>query len=148
MIENLIKAGAMDCFGANRQQLMCAYDQILANVHKERKNTMTGQMSLFDMPGTEDSKPLTYKIILPDLPEYPKEELLGYEKEVLGIYLSGHPIEEYQELWKKKITNTTEDFKTTEVSLEGEMRRCPSGHRPKMRIPISSMAVKKLLSAE
>ena len=120
VIENLIKAGAMDCFGANRQQLMCAYDQILANVHKERKNTMTGQMSLFDMPGTEDSKPLTYKIILPDLPEYPKEELLGYEKEVLGIYLSGHPIEEYQELWKKKITNTTEDFKTTEVGLEGE----------------------------
>jgi DNA polymerase-3 subunit alpha len=120
VIENLIKAGAMDCFGANRHQLMCSYDQIVDSVHKERKKTMAGQMNLFDMMSDAGGPKLEFQFKLADCAEYPKEELLALEKEVLGIYLSGHPIEEYKDLWKKKITHTTEDFKTSEVGLENE----------------------------
>lgn len=120
VIENLIKAGAMDCLCKNRKEMMIVYDSVLNDVHKERKTNITGQLNLFDMmnvDGVKVEKPVSKRI---DVADYTKEEILNFEKEVLGIYLSGHPIEEYEELWKKNITNTTEDFKTTETSLESD----------------------------
>jgi DNA polymerase-3 subunit alpha len=107
-VENFIKAGAFDCFDGTRKQLMTVYGQIMDQLHTSGKNAMAGQMSLFDL-ATEDVKK-QYEIPLPDVGEFPRELLLEFEKEVLGIYVSGHPLEEYAAMWKRKITNTTADF--------------------------------------
>ena len=107
-VENFIKAGAMDSLGGTRKQFMSVYVQIMDEVNRDKKNNMAGQMSLFDIVSEEDKK--NYAVKLPDVGEYSKEMRLGFEKEVLGIYISGHPLEEYQELWKRTISNTTADF--------------------------------------
>ena len=107
-IENFIKAGALDSLGGTRKQCMSVYVQILDHITKDKKNNMAGQMSLFDI-ATEDSKE-EFDIRMPDVGEYPKEMMLAFEKEVLGIYVSGHPLEEYQQLLDRYITNRTTDF--------------------------------------
>ena len=107
-IENLIKAGALDSLGGTRKQFMSVYAQMLDRVTRDKKNNLAGQMSLFDI--VDDSRKAEFDFHMPDLEEYPKEMLLGFEKEVLGFYLSGHPLEEYQELWRKYVTNNTNDF--------------------------------------
>lgn len=111
-LENFIKSGAFDSLGGTRKQFMIIYVQILDQVNQERKYSMTGQMSLFDM--VDDDQKAEFDIPLPDVGEYEKENLLSFEKEVLGIYLSGHPMEEYEEKWKKSITRTTLDFQLDE----------------------------------
>ena len=111
-LENFIKSGAFDSLGGTRKQFMVIYVQILDQVNQERKYSMTGQMSLFDM--VDDDQKAEFDIPLPDVGEYEKENLLSFEKEVLGIYLSGHPMEEYEEKWKKSITRTTLDFQLDE----------------------------------
>ena len=111
-LENFIKSGAFDSLGGTRKQFMVIYVQILDQVNQERKYSMTGQMSLFDM--VDDDQKAEFDIPLPDVGEYEKENLLSFEKEVLGIYLSGHPMEEYEEKWKKNITRTTLDFQLDE----------------------------------
>lgn len=108
VIENLIKAGAMDGLGGNRKQFMSIYAQILDKIISERKHSMAGQMTLFDIVSDEQKE--EFDIRLPNVPDYGKEMRLAFEKEVLGIYISGHPLEEYESLWKKNITNTTADF--------------------------------------
>lgn len=107
-IENLIKSGALDVLGGTRKQFMSIYVQIVDHVAQEKKYSMAGQMTLFDMAG-EDQKE-EFQIKLPDVGEYSRENLLAFEKEVLGIYISGHPLEEYGEKWKKNISATTADF--------------------------------------
>lgn len=107
-IENFIKAGAFDSLPGTRKQFMSAYVQIMDHIVHDRKNNMAGQMSLFDI--VDESQKEEFEVKLPDVGEYPKEMLLAFEKEVLGIYISGHPLEEQEELWKKGITNTTADF--------------------------------------
>ena len=107
-LENFIKAGAFDGLGGNRRQLMQVYAQILEAVTQEKKASMSGQMSLFDMMGEEEKK--TYEIALPAIEEFEKEQLLSFEKEVVGIYISGHPLEEYEEQWRKNISAVTTDF--------------------------------------
>ena len=77
-------------------------------LHTTGRNSMAGQMTLFDFAGEEDKK--QYEVPLPNVGEFPRELLLEFEKEVLGIYVSGHPLEEYIAMWKKRITNTTADF--------------------------------------
>ncbi|SCY75106.1 DNA polymerase-3 subunit alpha [Lachnospiraceae bacterium XBB2008] len=118
VVENLIKAGALDSFEANRRQMLMIYDGLMDSVHKDRKKNAAGQMTLFDTMGGNDPKLLGIK--LPPVPEMPKEELLQYEKEVLGVYISGHPIQEYQDLWETHKTNTTADFKVRTVTAEDE----------------------------
>ncbi len=107
-IENLIKAGALDVLGGTRKQFMSIYVQIVDHVAQEKKYSMAGQMTLFDMAGEEQKE--EFQIKLPDVGEYSRENLLAFEKEVLGIYISGHPLEEYEEKWKKNISATTADF--------------------------------------
>lgn len=107
-IENFIKAGVFDSFGGTRKQYMTVYVSVMDNIHQNKKNNMAGQMSLFDF-ATEEEKE-DYDVKMPDVGEYDKENLLTFEKEVLGIYVSGHPMEEYEDIWRKKITNTTSDF--------------------------------------
>ena len=111
-IENLIKAGALDTLGGPRKQFMSIYVQIVDHVTQEKKNSMVGQMTLFDLV-SEDQKE-EFQIRMPDVGEYSKETLLAFEKEVLGIYVSGHPLEAYEEKWKKSISATTADFQLDE----------------------------------
>ena len=112
VIENLIKAGALDCLGGTRKQFMSIYIQIVERVAQEKKYSMTGQMTLFDFVDDEQKK--DFEIRLPDVGEYAKETKLAFEKEVLGVYISGHPLEEYEEKWKKSITASTMDFQPDE----------------------------------
>ena len=111
-IESFIKSGAFDSLSGTRKQLMIIYVQILDQVNQERKYSMAGQMSLFDMVG-EDQKS-EFDIQLPDVGEYEKETRLAFEKEVLGVYLTGHPMEEYEAQWRKQISKTTLDFQFDE----------------------------------
>ena len=111
-IENFIKAGALDGLPGTRKQFMSIYLQIVEHVTQEKKYSMSGQMSLFDLVSEEDKK--EYEIQLPDVGEYSKEMKLAFEKEVLGIYISGHPLEEYEQRWKNGISATTADFQFDE----------------------------------
>ena len=108
VVENFIKAGALDCLGATRKQLMSVYMRMMDDLTNSKKNDMAGQLSLFDFADEEDKK--DYIVPMPDIGEYPKELKLAFEKEVLGIYVSGHPLEEYMGLWKRNITNRVSDF--------------------------------------
>ena len=107
-IESFIKAGALDSLGGTRKQFMMIYIRILDQVNQEKKYSMSGQMTLFDMVSEDQKK--EFDIPLPDVGEYEKETMLAFEKEVLGIYASGHPMEKYESKWKKNITATTLDF--------------------------------------
>lgn len=107
-MENFIKSGAFDGLGGNRRQFMMVYAQIVEEVHQAQKASVSGQMSLFDMMD-EDTKRI-YEIKLPDITEYDKEIRLGFEKEVMGVYISGHPLEEYEQQWRRGISALTTDF--------------------------------------
>ncbi len=107
-IENFIKAGAMDGLPGNRHQKLVAFPQMVDSVVSERKHSMAGQMSLFDL--VSDEEKAAYEVSLPPVPEFDPEELLGYEKEVLGIYLSGHPLQRYQAMMEKIATAVSADF--------------------------------------
>ena len=119
-IENLIKSGALDTLGGTRKQFMSIYIQIVDHVNQEKKYSMAGQMTLFDMV-SEDQKE-EFQIRLPDVGEYSRENLLAFEKEVLGIYISGHPLEEYEDKWRKVITAPTADFQPDEETGRTKVR--------------------------
>ena len=111
-IENFIKAGALDCLEGNRRQKMNVYGQIVDSIAQEKKNSFAGQMSLFDLVSDEDKK--DFEIRMPNVGEYDKEMVLAFEKEVLGIYLSGHPLEGYRGIMDKMISAKTTDFQPDE----------------------------------
>lgn len=135
-LENLIKAGSFDSFGLTRRQMMLIYSEIVDGLSQERKSSISGQMSLFDMFAPEE-KPS--EIAVPDVGEYEKDELLMFEKEVLGVYLSGHPLDEYSELWNRNITNMCSDFVRDEESGEA---RVSDGDRAVVGGIISGIRVK------
>ena len=114
-VESFIKAGALDCLPGTRKQKMLVYADVIDDVSRQKKTTMTGQMSLFDFAEPEQQKELD--IVMPEVGEYDKEEILAFEKEVLGVYISGHPLEQYVGLLERNITNRTTDF----VTADGEM---------------------------
>ena len=113
-IENFIKAGALDCLEGNRRQKMNVYGQFVDSIAQEKKDSFAGQMSLFDLVREEDNK--EFEIRMPNVGEYDKEMLLAFEKEVLGIYLSGHPLEGYRSIMDKMISAKTTDFQPDEES--------------------------------
>ena len=119
-VENLIKAGACDGLDGNRQQMMNVYAVVMDNLASEKKKSMSGQMTLFDFASEEDKK--AYEIKFPELEEYSKEIKLGFEKEVLGIYLSGHPLEDYEAKWRKNISAVTADFLLDEETNEVKVK--------------------------
>ena len=119
-IESFIKAGALDSLGGTRKQFMMIYIKILDQVNQEKKYSMTGQMTLFDMVSEEQKS--EFDIPLPNVGEYEKETMLAFEKEVLGIYVSGHPMQEYEAKWKKSITATTLDFQLDEETGRTKVR--------------------------
>ena len=119
-IENFIKSGAFDSLAGTRKQKMMIYIQILEQVNQEKKYSMSGQMSLFDL--VEEDQKSEFDIPLPDVGEYEKANLFAFEKEVLGVYVSGHPLEEYEERWRKSISATTLDFQPDEDTGRSKVR--------------------------
>ena len=119
-IENFIKAGALDCLGGTRKQFMMIYVKIAEQVNQERKYSMAGQMTLFDMVSEEQKS--EFDIPLPNVGEYEKETMLAFEKEVLGIYASGHPMEECEAKWRKSISATSMDFQIDEETGQTKVR--------------------------
>ena len=119
-LENFIKAGAFDCFGATRKQLMQVYTMVLDQANRERASNMTGQMSLFDLLPEDNRKAL--EIQLPDVGEFADEEKLMFEREVTGIYISGHPLTRYEALWKKNITAASRDFQLDEETGQSSLQ--------------------------
>lgn len=107
-LENLIKSGALDTLSGTRKQKMYVYATVLDTVAEEKKESVTGQISLFDIIAPEQKQ--AYDNQFPEVGEYSKEELLAFEKEVLGIYISGHPLEVYEAAMRKNVTKTTLDF--------------------------------------
>jgi len=107
-IESFIKAGAFSNIHSNRRQLMLCYVQILDQIAEEKKSNLAGQMSLFDFADKDEKQ--EYDFHYPDVEEYSKEELLAFEKEVLGIYVSGHPLDDYKEKISKNVTGYSYDF--------------------------------------
>ena len=124
VVENLIKSGAFDSFPANRRQMMLIYGQIMDEAAQKKKTELAGQMSLFDFAAEEDKE--AFKVKIPVVAEYNKGDLLAFEKEVLGFYISGHPLEEYEEQWKRGISHVTTDFLPPE---EGELPKVHDGER-------------------
>ncbi len=115
-VESFIKSGAFDSLPGTRKQQMMMYVQILDEVAQSKKRNLTGQLSLFDFADEEDKQEM--EISYPDIGEYSKEQLLALEKEVMGIYVSGHPLESYEELLKKNVTHNTLDFALDEETGE------------------------------
>ena len=116
-IESLIKSGAVDSFGGARSQYMAVYKNILDGIGQAKKNNIAGQMNLFDLGGENES--VAQKDELPAISEYVQRDRLAMEKEVLGIYVSGHPLAEYEKTLRRKVSHTSIDFLPVE---EGEDR--------------------------
>ena len=119
-IENFIKSGAMDSLPGTRRQKVAVAPVLLDNKARERKNAWEGQMSLFDLVSEEEKK--EYQVSFPDVGEYSKEELLAFEKDILGVYISGHPLDDYEGLWRKNITATSADFIVDEETEEAVVK--------------------------
>ena len=118
-IENFIKAGAFDSLGATRKQMMMVYVQIMDGVNQEKKDAMAGQVTLFDF--ADDEAKETYKVQMPDVGEYDTDQKLEFEKEVIGIYASGHPLQDQEDKWRRVITNMTIDFAEPEEGEESKV---------------------------
>ena len=119
-IESFIKSGALDSLPGTRKQKFLVSAALLDQKNKEKKNSMEGQMSLFDFVEEEEKE--QFQITFPDVGEYTKEELLAFEKEMLGVYVSGHPLEEYMDLWKKNVTAVSSDFVVNEEEGTARVR--------------------------
>ena len=114
VVENFIKAGAFDCFGKTRRQQMMVYTQLMDQAAQDRKKNISGQMTLFDFMSDEEKT--RYEISYPDVGEFEKPLLLAFEKEELGVYVSGHPLDEDEALWRSTVTAMTSDFMVDDES--------------------------------
>ncbi len=111
-LENFIKSGALDTLPGTRRQKMAVAPTMLEEKARERKSMFEGQLSLFDIAGDEARD--EFQITFPDVGEYSKEELLAFEKDILGVYISGHPLDDYEDAWRRNITATSADFMVDE----------------------------------
>ena len=141
-MEGFIKSGALDGMEGNRNQKFLVYNKILEQVNREKKDSMTGQMSLFDFAAEDTELKNQDRIPFPNVEEFPREELLAYEKEVLGIYISGHPLEEYQELIEKNITHKSLEFLNEETEDSGKENKLYDGESAVIGGMIMSKTVK------
>ena len=113
MIESLIKGGAMDSFGKGRATLMASYERIMDTVLNDKKSKLTGQVSLFDELIEDD------EIQYSEVREYDKAQRLSFEREVLGMYISGHPLDDYDD-WNKEFNFDTSQLLVEEQNEDGE----------------------------
>ena len=136
-IESFIKAGVFSNLHPNRRQLMMCYVQILDEIAADKKKSLTGQMTLFDFAGEEEKT--NYELTMPEVEEYNKEHLLAFEKEVLGIYVSGHPLEAYENRIRKNVTANSNDFNIDE---ETDKPRVADGAQETIGGMVTSKTVK------
>lgn len=115
-IESFICAGAFDSFGYTRKQMLMVYPDILDQVNRDKKNAMSGQMSLLDFLGEEEKT--EFQVKYPDVGEYSKEDILAMEKEVLGVYISGHPLDDYRDIISSRVNIASYDFKQDDETGE------------------------------
>ncbi|MEE3392396.1 MAG: DNA polymerase III subunit alpha [Lachnospiraceae bacterium] len=118
IIDTLIKAGACDCLPGNRKQKVTILPDMIDCVQMKNRKAMTGQISLFDMDGSG-----LKETIIPELPktsEFEQKDFLGYEKELLLVYISGHPLNEYKGLMKRNCTADSSDFILDQDQTEDE----------------------------
>lgn len=139
-IENFIKAGALDCLEGNRHQKMIVFGQIVDDISRNKKQSMAGQLSFFDIVSEDQKK--DFEIRMPNVEEFDKDTVLGFEKEVLGIYLSGHPLERYQNIMEKMITAKTSDFQPSDEE-EGERQEEESGLKDNQKVIVGGMITEK-----
>ena len=111
-VDSLIKAGAMDSVPGNRAQKVISYPMVTAQLKDDLKNSVSGQLSFFDIAPEEQKADYSFR--MPEVPEYGKEELLAFEKEVMGVYVSGHPLEDYIDIMDKLATAKSTDFMADE----------------------------------
>ncbi|MGN0165647.1 MAG: DNA polymerase III subunit alpha, partial [Lachnospiraceae bacterium] len=121
-VESFIKAGAFDSLPGTRKQLMCIYLQVMDGVVREKKKNLSGQMTLFDFMEADDNEPGDV-MHYPDVGEYDRQELLALEKEVLGIYVSGHPLDDYADLIEPSITRLSSAFMLDEDTNLPEVKQ-------------------------
>ena len=107
-LESFIKSGALDTLPGTRKQKLIVSGDLLESKAREKKTVMEGQLSFFDLAPEEEKN--NFQITFPNVGEYDKQTLLAFEKETIGIYVSGHPMEEYRKLWEKNVTAKTSDF--------------------------------------
>ncbi len=107
-LENLIKAGSLDSFGLTRKQMMYIHADVMESVNSNKKTSMSGQLSILDLLGEEEKR--QFQVRVPDVGEYDPDTLYAYEKEITGIYISGHPLDEYKDVLDKNVTATSADF--------------------------------------
>ena len=107
-LEALIKSGALDGLSGTRREKMAVYEQVLDSISHEKHSKMAGQLSLFDIAPKDELSTLEVK--MPVLGEFDVETKLAFEKEMLGVYLSGHPLESYQDMLKSVCNATSLDF--------------------------------------
>lgn len=112
-VESLIKSGAFSSFGVFRSQLLAVYEKIMDDIHKNRERNIRGQISFFEAQNAEEH----VDFALPDIKEFAKNMLLSMEKETLGLYISGHPLDEYVEDISKITNYTTRDFKVNDEGM-------------------------------
>ena len=128
-LENFIKSGALDTLPGTRRQKMAVAPTMLEEKAREKKSMFEGQLSLFDIAGEEDRN--EFQITFPDVGEYSKDELLAFEKEILGVYISGHPLDDYEDTWRRNITATSAQFivdeETDEAGVEDGSRAVIGG---------------------
>ena len=132
-VENLIRAGAFDGFGARRSQLIAVHDKLLDSIGASRRQNVEGQLDFFGMSSGATQR-RSVEMILPDIPEYAPEELMRQEKEVTGLYLSGHPMAGYRDVARRAgavhIAAINEDF-----AQEGG----PTSFRDEQRITVAGI---------
>ena len=116
-IESFILSGAFDSFGYNRKQMMLVYPKILEKVGQDKKNAMSGQMSLMDF--LSDDVKVEFEVAYPDAEEYSKDDLLAAEKDMLGVYISGHPLDDVMDIINERATARSIDFTVEEVGEDG-----------------------------
>ena len=115
-VESLIKCGAFDCFQVYRSRMLAVYEKLMEGIQGQKKSNVEGQISMFDT--MEDAFDITDNIY-PEINEYPKRNLLSMEKEMIGLYISGHPLEEYKSEMAALVTITTAEF-VTDNELEAQ----------------------------
>jgi len=119
-VESFIKAGAFDSMGYNRAQLLSSYENILESVSAEQKNKVSGQLSFFDMFEDSVTDSMSAELVPMDINEFPQSVILSKEKEVMGLYFSGHPLSAYLEQVENISTIKTSDFMTNESDDESD----------------------------
>ncbi len=110
-IENMIKAGAFDSLGGKRSQYLAVFKSILGGISNAKRNNIEGQLNLFDMGSTQKAESVD---VLPDMPELMAREKLNFEREVMGLYISGSPLAEYEDIIAKRVNMTSYELNPTE----------------------------------